>query len=378
VVLAVVGIGVAVTTLPGELRTRVERGSPDGGDRALLLDILAELKRSWMQEDQRHALDRAVANAAVIEQPLAWLLEQPRHEYVPQALQVAAELKLRSLLDRVEALARVPALRAKALKCSDSIEPLPTIVIEELLHNEEREVVLAGVEILARRTPQPSAMLIPLLAHEDPEVRRAAAVALPDPLPSDVVPALMKIAQNREPLIAILGIEALSRPPRTWQVEEFFASRLLHEQDTVVTAALRALSRNHLRLSPATAAQLWKMVDTTSVPEIEALAFQCLEKTRSYSIDEVRGRLSGMDAEARYYASRLLLARGDNLGLETLQKLTAEIQGDERLTEIAGACRAVLSELSGMEPSSELGAFRDYFAANPPRGQQKLPPPPGR
>jgi alanine racemase len=131
-----------------------------------------------MQEDQRHALDRAVANAAVIEQPLAWLLEQPRHEYVPQALQVAAELKLRSLLDRVEALARVPALRAKALKCSDSIEPLPTIVIEELLHNEEREVVLAGVEILARRTPQPSAMLIPLLAREARRAGRRASVHL--------------------------------------------------------------------------------------------------------------------------------------------------------------------------------------------------------
>jgi hypothetical protein len=380
-VLALAGAVVVIATLPGRTRTEVTSVQVHAGDRALLLDILGELKRAWNPSARQEALDRAKAERVALELPLMWLLGQPQHPFVPQALQLTAELEVGSVLDQVLALSELPGLRAPALLCADRLEPLAPELVEELLASEERDVVLAGIQIAAHRDPPHVPALLALLRSEDVELRRAAADALPERLPGEAVATLRDIAEDREPLVAVGAIEALANAPRTPATELFLAEKLQDGEEIVAAAALNALSSVSEPLSASTATKVWTIAESAVSGELQALAYLCLERTRSYAVAEVLGRLPAMDSKGRYFAARLLVAQGNPEGIRTLLEVCEEVQlieqqdpeEGQRQAPLAFACRTLLGSIANMHATSTLEEFREWAAANPLNEPKNLP-----
>lgn len=373
-VVVLAGAALVVAALPDQPGAGDASQSP--ADRRALLALLGNLKQMRGGEDGAQVLERARARAAALVPQLRWLLAQPEHELVPEALQLAGELGRRELLEPVTALAASGVHRRAALVCVDRLEPVSAERLQELLTAGERDAVLAGITIGARRDPCPVELLVPLLRSADAEIRLAVAAALPPELDPAMEPALLEAAEDRTAAVAVGAIELLGRLPRTAELEQFLVTQLLRREEAVVAAALDTLAGSEGRLDPETEAQLWQMVETAPSRKLAARAFLCFERTGSYDRSDVEERLPGLDAAGRYHGARLLVAIGERSGVDVLLELAQELHGNADEAPVAFACRTLLGGLADLPAAATIEQFREWFDANALPGPRTLPPPP--
>ncbi len=345
-------------------------------ERAELLALLTEYRRVRKPEDREALLLRARAELPRCERAVAWLLGQPSHPLLRPALQLFGELRLQAALPGVEALASVAALRREALLCADRIAPFDPGRVLALLEGADRAAILAGAEIARRRDERPTPALLQLLAHQDAEVRLAAFAALPDQVPADAVPPLLQLAGADSPAIAELALQALGRAPIEGATEQFLAHTALRAEAALVRAALDALTRRGKPLSPEAAGPLWQLAYDGADATLRAAAYQCLERTGSYELEDAERQVFGGGLVDRYFAARMLITRGEQAGVTVLLDLVQQLEPNTDGKYVRFACATLLGSLSNMHASSSVTEWEQWFAANPLQGPRSLPPPP--
>ncbi|MFQ5504682.1 MAG: hypothetical protein ACE5F1_07800 [Planctomycetota bacterium] len=346
-----------------------------------IADILAELERAWLPEQKQRALARARAQRGRMEAHLSWFLSRPTHPLLEEALQVAGELRLRSVLPHVLHLSLRQDLRPLALVAADRILPWPTETLAGFLREENVPVLLAAAEMAGRREDPPLDPLLRLLVHADPSVRRAALAALPAELPGQWLELLSDLVKGSEPDRAVFALCALGHTEITRSVEGFLAEQASGDDPGTCIAALKSLARKKRPLASAVAASLWRMIEEgTAQAPVLAHVFLCLERTGSIDVARVRKLLPGLDTYLEYFAARALVSVGEQQGLGVLLGILEEdsfvARGEHELREIRFAARSLLGSLSRTPASAGKETWLPWFRKHPLSGPVELPPPP--
>lgn len=369
-VAAMVAISVALLAMPKELRWRGRARVPP--DRQALLAVLGELHAAWNPADRARIVDRARQPQGRFDHALHWVLAQPTHELVGDAIALAAELGVDAVHDDLLQLAALPALRAAALTAADRLQPLDDDTVAELLGERDTGVLIAAAAIAARRPQPPLPALVALLRDARSDVRTAALAALPPQLPEALAAGLLNIAGDADAAVAASGTLALARLPATAAVEELLVDALRHADASVRRAAAAALAARKGPLAAATQARLWELIAAGSDRATVAGAFLALERTHSFAVDEVEMRSNGLDAFGRYFAARLLLAGGRADGARQLFDLLAEGVDEPQLRF---AILSLLAGLANQHVAVGEQRLRECYAAQPPRLPAELPAP---
>lgn len=369
-------IAVAILMLPAEIQTRFRGKVLPGRDRAALLSILSDLKAAWNPADHQKVLDRAAAKPESLELALHWLLAQPAHRFIGQAIELAGELHLPSTREDLEKLAHRQELQVPALFALDRFEPLPQDQLEELADNKRAEVRVAAVQIAGRHTPPATELILEALRDRDATVRTAALAALPEQLPAESADALLALAGDGDAQLAAIGLGALAHLPVTPPIEEGVAAATRRPETDLAILAMRVLGQKATPLAAETQDRLWHVIDDGKQPLLAA-AFLALERTHSFDVADVRSRATATSDAVRYFTARLLLTAGDSTGIDVLLDLaTTHAEATEREAKVVRfATLTLLGSLAKMPASAPLDDLRQWFAANPVTGPLHLPAP---
>ncbi len=371
---AMISIGVAVTMLPPDIDTHFRGKVLPGRDRLAILALLQELKLSWRPADHAKVLERAVAQGGDLELAMHWILAQPTHRHIEQAIELAGAMRLPETRDDLLFLATRPKLRALALVAADRIEPLPETELDDLFE-QGHDMQLLAIELAHAHGDSAVGLLLSALGHEDHEVRTATLAALPATMPAEALPQLLEVARDSRTEIAAIGLHALGAAPFTDESEQVLAAALTRSEPELATSALEALSKKDQPLTAATQVALWALIDDAATSRaIAAKAFLALERTGSTNPDDVRSRLGSLDDFGRYFACRLLAAHGESDAIDFLFDLVDRLdEPDQR--ELRFATLTLLGSLAHLPALSTIDELQKGLTAQPPQGPTNLPPP---
>lgn len=374
-VVTVICVTLALVAMPADLRTRMKAMIHTPPERAAMLALLSDLKVAWDPAQRARVIERARDYGDNLALAYHWVLAQPSHRYIEQAIDLAGELKVQAARDDLMQLGRHRSLRARAVLAADNIVPLSEKELLELFDETDKQLLLAAVEIASRRDAPPIAPLLQLLQHGQPELRSAALHALPREVPAEFAPELRGIANDLDAEIAAYGLHALSHTPFDEVTEELLADATLRPEARVVAAAVEALGQKAQPLAAATSQQLWSLIDDPGRERLAvAGAFLAMERTRSIDVDYVRQRLPGLDPICRYFAARLLLRAGASDGVARLFELLQDCT-DENSKPLRFAILTLLGGIARMHASSSEDELRSWFAVHPVTGPLALPEP---
>lgn len=372
---AAVGIAVALLAMPDTLRARMRSMIRTPPDRASLLSLLSELKAAWNPADRDKVVEHAREHGSRLDQAFHWVLAQPTHAYVVQAIDLAGELRIEVVRADLLQLTSIPSLRGPAYAAADRIEPLSSSELSELFESRDKDLLLTAVKIAARRDARPVAELLGALRQPDQEVCTAVLSALPPRLPAEFAPVVAGLAADPQVEIAAAGMRALAHLPFTAATESLLVDALTRPEQQVREAAGAALSQKGEPLAPETRRQLWSLIAEATVGhDTLALAFLSLERTNSVDVEEVLRRSSDLDPFGRYFAARLLASKGRQEGVQQLFDLLADVGPDE--PQVRFASLSLLAGIAHLHVGVGVEELRAWFLQHPLTGPQSLPAPP--
>jgi len=346
------------------------------GPRAQLVKFLTEYRAAWRPEDKAAVVGRVEQARRQMRSPLRWVLTQPAHPYVAEAIELAGAVRAEWALPELKALRKVRTLRGSVLVAMDKIRPLSDEDLAQLLAEQDGKLLLVALGIGHAREVPPLVPMLRLLRHKDAEVRTAALAALPARLPEEVVPLLLDLAGDSDDSVAVMGLQALARAPLGANVERLLAELLGRNDVPVVHAALTALAARSEALSPTTSARVWQVI---LLPGRErrtlARAFLCLERSKSVDPAQARRIAGELDGFGRYFVARQLLSVGETDGAGLLFELISEGTGNGADASVRFAARALLATLTGTTAAAGEAVWRRWFEEHPLSGTRELPPP---
>ncbi|MEZ5965446.1 MAG: hypothetical protein R3F56_16555 [Planctomycetota bacterium] len=347
-------------------------------DRQRILELMRALRAAWQPKQRAQILEAARAEAERFATALHWLLAQPGHAEIRDAIALAEELRVPSTLPDLVGLTAVPELRPRALLAADRVQPWPLPELELLFDDEEAEVQLAAVQMAERRADRPVGGLLRLLRDPRAELRKAALAALPERLDPKWLDQILAIAEYGDPELASDSLRALQKLPITADTEATIVRLLRFAAPEVAEGALAALASKDAPLNSESVEVIWwRITIAERGGSLLPALFTCLERTLSIDPEVVSSRVASLDPLRRYYAARLLLRIGDGKGLELLFSLVDDIARHDDPAECAVlfACRSLLGSLANLPAATPIGDFRRYFRQHPPTGPRDLPPP---
>lgn len=373
-IVAMIAVSVALLAMPERFGAGFRALTRTTPDRAMLLSLAAELKAAWNPAERDKVVERARAQAPQLAPALHWLLAQPTHRCIAEAVTLAGELRIASVRDDLMQLAGDKKLRRAALEAADCIEPLSPSELTPLFDGPDRDLLLAAVTIAGRRPVRPVAELLSALRQPDAEVRQAALAALPAQLPTELEPMVAALAADAQAEVAAAGMLALARLPFTAATESLLVDALARPEPSLATAAGTALGGKGARLLPETEQRLWALIGSGPGRSTTALAFLALERTQSIDVQTVQQRSYALDAFGRYFAARLLLRAGRPEGSQQLFDVLGELGRDNR--QLRFACLTLLAAIAHMHVSAGEDELRAWFLQHPIDAEQVLPAPP--
>ncbi|MHC4516321.1 MAG: HEAT repeat domain-containing protein [Planctomycetota bacterium] len=359
----------AAALLPGSKEARrdlaASSGSPDSEE---LESFLRELKRTWKPETKTRRLRKAAGKVDTFKAPLLDLLADEAHPLLAEAIQLAAALEVWESRRAIVQLAVYgpEGLRSPAILAAERLEPWSQQELVQFLREGKPAVALAALQVSATRDDRPLAEIFNLLSHEDPDVRAAAAQAIPHDMDADSLDELLALARGATGDEAVHVMRALGRARPVAAVEGFLIEQLEAREQSARMAALDVLmSRTEPLHQPA---DVWEFAvnDLVGVTE-RARAFVCLERTRSFRIADIREELPRLHPYLLYFAARCLISAGETEGVGVLIHLL-ELDKDRfggleksKVNAVLFAARKLLADLSRIAPQASTETWRRWY-----------------
>lgn len=345
----------------------VERGrNMSAGERELIAE-LGSLRASWDPKERQRILDAAPAHSEQYTKAMRTVLEDHSHPLLAQAAEYAGvmgDANLREFLEKItDSKNSLPtATRKHAVLSAELLRPWSQEQLENLLAaHRPLPVKLAALEICAHRTEAPWEQILPFLTadNENPgaqELRDAAIQAIPRRPDAALLQDLWTMITAGDTDAAVQGLRALGRTDRDAKIAEQLTAELDRLEEPAVLAGLELLSGWGPPL--ANGKPIWTLVQRQDLsPRTHALAFFCLERTRSFDAKTVVEALPTLSPTLQYHAARCLVVHGHPDGPTTLLDL---IEGEPTAASIPS--RQFLSWMTGMSPRTDRTGFEEALA----------------
>ncbi len=347
---------------------RQVRASSSSPDREELESFLRELKRTWKAETKTRLLREATGKVGTFKAPLLDLLAAEAHPLLAEAIQLAAALDVWESRRAIVQLAVYgpEGLRPPAILAVERLDPWSRQELVQFLRQDKPAVALAALELSATRDDRPLAEIVNLLCHADPDVRAAAAQAIPRKMDADSLDDLLTLAREATGDQAVHLMRALGRTQPVAAVEAFLIEQLEAREQSVRMAALDALMGRARPLRRPAAVWKFAMNELVGLTE-RARAFVCLEKTKSFRVADIRQELPHLHPYLMYFAARCLIAAGETEGVGVLIHLL-ELGKDgfggleeAEVDAILYAARKLLTDLSSIAPQASTETWRWWY-----------------
>lgn len=322
---------------------------------------LQQRARTWIPTE-RAALDAELRQAQeALLPPLSWLLQRAEEPRFAAGAALAVVLQAKSTQPSLLAVAagRGPAnARAAALLAAGQLEQLDEATLLEFCTDPAPQLRRAALRLIGAR-PDPELPLLLAVVEQfadlDPEVRAAAASALPAVVPQALAPRLRALLED--PLAGNAARTALAHLEPG------------DDSGTVILGALRtdpeiaAAIAGELEPAAVTAEireQLWRLVRDAGEDQVRAAALRCLcragESGAQLPADVIRWQPG-----ARLEAARLLVQDGNPRGTALLLDLVDRGDAGDRDDGDAGhQARLLLARLSRQPPHTAIEAFQHW------------------
>ena len=381
-------LGILSTVVVFAVARRTAGGDPTSGPQddvresealVQLEDTLDQIKRAWNPRVKARVVAGARAKAEQLEEPLLWLLSNPRHDRLGEAIGLVSQLGLAKahpmLVDLVDTAPE--SLQPAAVVAAGHLEPWSTEELMDLLRSEKAVLRAAAAESAADgpggRTLE---LLIAMLEDPEASVRDAALEVFPRQMQGRERKEFFEWAGYADGPTEVWAIRAVGKIEFGEDSEALLHEKLRSMDRATRAAALDALSRKGNRLrQPNT---VWAMaIYSHSDPVEQAKALYCLERTRSFSAGELRRELVFIqDPLPRFFAARCLITDGDKQGAVILIELleTEEVSFADGVDAdaVRYAASALLGELSGLGPSAGLNELSDWVQGVAELGSRNL------
>lgn len=273
------------------------------------------------------------------------------------------EIQLFELMKSEAAPIRAAAIRALGYMRRWTKEDAAGVLASE----SDPKVLRAALEATLLLAQPPIRSILPLLAHLDWGVVRAARRAMPDEMSEEDVTRVSEWTRSAKPSAAVVGIQVLGAldpsPARDRILVEHSTSKVW----SVQLACLDSLARDAGSL-PDTG-PIWRILeDPKSSLEIKVHAFLVLEKTRTVDVQRIRRQIDSYHPVVKLAAARCLLVEGDRDGLRVLVDLLSTVEGPEVDDEdcscaIEGA-QELLVEVSKQEHGPDPAIWGRWYRTN--------------
>ena len=384
-ILGILGIAVLFCAVRVSLRPEPSGLQSQAPGQPSILDeleeVLVDLRRTWQPRARERLLEDARQQISRWSPPLLWLLSQPKHPLLPEALDLVQELEIAECRFHVLMLVQEgpQSARPKALVVAHRLEPLLGHELTPFLEDRDPEMVVAALQCAATASEVRLEAIIQLVVHPDVRVCEAALDVIPEQLAEEDLDHLLDLARTASGPSAVFTIRALGRAEIVDRSEAFLNGALSSWEPEIRTSALEALAGKDGPLSDP--GPVWAMATDPALDlHDRARAFLCLEKTGSSSPDALRDELYGMHPFLKYFAARCLITAGDAKGMEILVDLDSnpwQFNGEEtqEIEQIRGSTRKLIFQLSGIRESAAVPASEWKSVLRGPLATP-LPPPP--
>lgn len=296
------------------------------------------------------------------EWPLLKILEEEPQGLIMPAIEVAGRLENEGPLSPLYSLVESsdPRVRSRAIEAISNRRMWEKISLRQLLLSEEDpDVLTSALRAAALVEEAPLSGMLPLLAHEEWRVVRAAQAAMPDKMSEGSLALVDGFIETAGVGPAIAAIQVLGGLEPTGLRNESILKHLSNDSWAIQSASLKALILSGGKIEDAE--PIWKVIEdpSTKVP-MRVQAFLALEKTRS--IDEARflETIDQLHPVSQLAAARGLIVNQNREGVRVLinllgTKTSDKVTADDRAC--ASQCaHAILQEVAQrvIEPKPEL------------------------
>lgn len=375
--LAVTGIAAALPSMFSGMQNRPAVVSAEPQNLRELREAIRRMEGALLPA-QRKAIAAQIGRRLPEFEPLLLaILAQPQNQLFPGAATIAAELAVEGSLEiLLDVLPQTKEkARAAAVLAVDTLEPLPDSEVEDLLLDIDTRIVLAGLEIAARRAPMPLSLVGPILSTlrlGDRQVRAHAVPCLPEELGDEHAEAVLSLLDE---FPADAGLASLlARIAPTQRTTDALLARLAEADAEAISRLAPALQRH--AASPEIRGQLWSIAQGSDEVDRRARAIYCLELTETR--DGFPTSTLDWPPVLQYHMARLRVAGGELAGLDSLLELAGTTPGnDPELDQAAGLARLLVGRLAKLPPHASIEELQTWRAGLTSIPAQKLPPPQG-
>ncbi|MCA8969846.1 MAG: hypothetical protein KDC95_08690 [Planctomycetes bacterium] len=349
-------------------------------DKTELLEAVDAYHRTWQPVEKEAVLASIRDRRAQLGPALTWLLHSPRRAEFEDAIVIAREIGDRAHRVALIEVAATTEHRPAALISADRIEPWSEAELGEFATEEDLGVVCAVLEMLSHREHPPLEDSLRLLTHENESVRTAASNLFDRALGDKECRVLLQLLAGVVPETAKKLLAALRNGEQS-DCCAVVETLLDDPKIEIVDAAIAALGSKRKQLSKPVADRIYAIARgaRTESMDVRVRALYCLEVTNSAELCDVRNVVRLWEPLLQYFGARILLAGGDEEGIDVLLNVLERTIDDDSSMETREACfaaRSLLGSLSSMHASTSLAEWRTYFRSHGLRGAISLPRPP--
>lgn len=344
------------------------KSTPEAIARANLLSLLARLQNDRREFAQREVIQQARERIDEFSDPLLEILDDDKHILILPAIELSAAVRVFEATSLLEALTYCdePGTRAAAILAVEALGGWRGVELEGFLLQREPLVLIAALQVFSRRHQRPVDRIVPLLAHDDARVRKAAVAAMSTVASGQELTSLCELARRSQGRVAAACAEALGRAGISSREAELCLNELLARSDFVVRqAVLRALATKKAPLLVPQAV-LAHVRDPERVAEEKAAGFIALEKTRTLPVDQLQPIVeSARHPVTKLLAARCLVSAGNRSAvlvlIELLECQQTKTVDDEAVDCARQGAREVLIEVSGRDYGDRAAAWMPWY-----------------
>ncbi|MEE2887766.1 MAG: HEAT repeat domain-containing protein, partial [Planctomycetota bacterium] len=296
------------------------------------------------------------------ERPLLQILEEEPRGLIMPAIEIAGRLENEGPLSPLYSLVESadPRVRSRAIEAISNRRMWERISLRQLLQSEQNpDVLTAALRAASLVEDAPLSGMLPLLAHEEWRVVRAAQSAMPNHMGMKSLTLVDEFIETAPVGPAIAAIQVLGGLDPTEQRNKSVLKHLSNTSWAVQSASLKVLILSGGKIDDAE--PIWAVIEGPATKvRMRVLAFLALEKTRSIDDPRFLKITSRLHPVAQLAAARGLIVNKNREGILILINLLSTKTGpavtaDDQVCAIQCA-HEILQEVAQrvIEPRSEL------------------------